>query len=218
VCLALAAIHSNDPDVRAVQTLVRGAHWRIAICYVPGHMEIEGNEKADRAAKLPTTLAGPSDNRPEPAAVKLALHRQFRAAWRKQWSRSTKGRPLRAISTTPLGQVGRLHKTLGRDLSSLLTQLRTGHLATTAYLYRRRLSATPTCPCHHGVPETMRHILLSCPRWRSRRRLLQHQLGATAATSSRHVLNHPNAVRHAVAFFAHRFRQPGRRPPQRQPP
>jgi hypothetical protein len=115
-----------------------------------------------------------------------------------------------------LGQVGRLHRGLTREQTSLLTQLRTGHLATMAYLHRRRLRADPICPCHHGAPETMRHILLSCPKWRHRRRLLHTQLGLAAATSSRHLLNHPKAVLPAVQFFAHRF-GPSRLPPHRPP-
>ncbi|KAJ7683119.1 hypothetical protein B0H17DRAFT_942155, partial [Mycena rosella] len=51
-----------------------------------------------------------------------------------------------------------------------LTQLRTGHIALDAYLYRLHLALSPDCP----VPESVPHLFLACPAQRRHRlRLVQ---------------------------------------------
>lgn len=204
-CLALSSSAQTDPDVQQVQQMIRQAQGSVSLRYIPGHMGIPGNEEADRCAKLAANTLGPEERITEVATVKRALKYRFLQEWRLEWARTTKGRGLRAINRQPLGTVGKLHRALSRKQSSLLTQLRTNHLATNLYLHKRRLQPTPLCKCQMGVPETLQHILTACPMWRRQRQELATAVGLVRAGSSSHLLNSKTAIPHALRFFAHRF-------------
>jgi hypothetical protein len=75
---------------------------------------------------------------------------------------------------------------LSRPQCSVLTQLRTTHLALNAYLYRFHLAPSPDCELCL-VPETVPHFLLMCPRYRRQRLDLVLNLG-TARLSLRRLL------------------------------
>ncbi|KAK6993002.1 hypothetical protein R3P38DRAFT_2656700 [Favolaschia claudopus] len=62
-----------------------------------------------------------------------------------------------------------------RGSCSIITQLRTGHVALNAYL--ARFGAVNSPMCHKcGEPETVRHYLLTCRRYSSERDLLRRKL------------------------------------------
>jgi hypothetical protein len=54
--------------------------------------------------------------------------------------------------------------------SALLTQLRIGKIGFNEFLYKRRVSRfdTKRCACGYGTM-SVRHVLLSCPRWADER-------------------------------------------------
>ncbi|KAF9554023.1 hypothetical protein CPC08DRAFT_607889, partial [Agrocybe pediades] len=53
-----------------------------------------------------------------------------------------------------------------RRQASILIQLRTGHLPLNDYLYKWKLSPSPTCPaCTTNRDETLDHILTECPAY-----------------------------------------------------
>ncbi|KAJ6616615.1 hypothetical protein B0H10DRAFT_1799126, partial [Mycena sp. CBHHK59/15] len=65
---------------------------------------------------------------------------------------------------------------LSRPQCSVLTQLRTTHLALNTYLYHFHLAPSPDCVLCLA-PETVPHFLLSCPIYHRQRLILIQRLG-----------------------------------------
>lgn len=63
----------------------------------------------------------------------------------------------------PSNAVQRMYEDLSRPQCSVLTQLRTAHIALNAYLYRFHLAPSPDCHLCL-VPETVSHFLLAIRR------------------------------------------------------
>ncbi|KAI0037359.1 hypothetical protein FA95DRAFT_1466860, partial [Auriscalpium vulgare] len=64
---------------------------------------------------------------------------------------------------------------LTRAHSSVLFQLRTGHVPLNKYLYRIGKVDSPRCPSCRHASEDVRHFLLECRAHRHERWILQHQ-------------------------------------------
>lgn len=73
---------------------------------------------------------------------------------------------------------------LKRRQSSVLVQLRTGHIALAKYLHRLGKVDNPYCPhCYmrgRQEPETVRHFILECPAYARERFHMQRELGRDA--------------------------------------
>ncbi|KNZ77658.1 hypothetical protein J132_04552 [Termitomyces sp. J132] len=87
-----------------------------------------------------------------------------------------------------------LTKDLDRKESTLLTQLRTGHIALNSHLFCIRRSETPVCPrCGNLVVESVRHLLLACPHYQNERHIhFCHKLQRKAESLS-YLLSSPDA-------------------------
>jgi len=71
----------------------------------------------------------------------------------------------------------KLTEGLSRAQTSILVQLRTGHIALNAYLHRITKADSPTCPSCNQDDETVHHFLFDCPTWRHERWQLSQALG-----------------------------------------
>jgi hypothetical protein len=60
-----------------------------------------------------------------------------------------------------------LHAGRAKAHSALLTQVRTGKIGFNEFLHERRVPGfdTKRCACGHAAAMSVRHVLLSCPRW-----------------------------------------------------
>ena len=83
----------------------------------------------------------------------------------------------------PDKHVLKLHKGLHKAESSILVQARTGKIGLRDFLFKRRVPGfdSPWCVCGQGR-ETVRHILVFCPRERERREHLVQALGGPIDT------------------------------------
>ncbi|THU80649.1 hypothetical protein K435DRAFT_695264, partial [Dendrothele bispora CBS 962.96] len=71
----------------------------------------------------------------------------------------------------------KLIKDLSRKQTSLLVQLRTGHIPLHDYLHRFQKVDLPTCPCCNMANETVFHFLFQCTAHRRARDRLRSQVG-----------------------------------------
>jgi ribonuclease HI len=177
--------------LRARPTLKVRIHW------VPAHVGIAGNEAVDARAKeaaqgASSALASriiPFEN-PLPASKAAAMDagaKEFKARWLEEWTMSPRFRRISLFDNAkPSNAVARMYDGLSRPQCSILTQLRTTHLALNAYLYRFHLAPSPDCELCL-VPETVPHYLLLCPHYRRQRLDLVLKLG-TARLSLRRLL------------------------------
>ncbi|GAA5981420.1 hypothetical protein JCM11641_004757, partial [Rhodosporidiobolus odoratus] len=130
------------------------------------------------------------------AEFDLALPARWNALWRAP---GVRGAPLRRVDHhQPSRHILRLHKSLPRPLSSLLTQLRNGHSHLLADRFRSRTSSSDRCACGNA-PETLSHFLLSCPLYRSPRFDLAKAVGTHYQDLSFLLTSH-TAIPHTLAF------------------
>ena len=124
-----------------------------------------------------------------------AIEKEGERKWKKRWEQGTKGQHLREIAKEPDGRTHLLHAGRAKAHSALLTQLRTGKIGFNEFLHERRVPGfdTKRCACGHAAAMSVRHVLLSCPRWvdereeelgevaRDPKEVLGTEYGATAA-------------------------------------
>jgi len=134
-------------------TLCHKARKNIALCWIPSHVGIPGNEKADSAAKdglflSVTALKSPASEL-LPRATKLISEK-----WQKLWNNCT-GNKLQPINPT-IGVYQHVRSLSRRD-AVIIHRLRIGHTRLTHSL----LSGTdqPECSACH-CPLTVKHILI----------------------------------------------------------
>ncbi|KAK6981398.1 hypothetical protein R3P38DRAFT_3234154 [Favolaschia claudopus] len=84
--------------------------------------------------------------------------------------------------------------------------LRTGHIGLNAYLFRFHLAPSPLCP-HCNMPESVPHLLLACPAYRTGRLRLFTRLG-TARVSLRRLLSSKHDPSPVLAFVRDTRRLP----------
>ncbi|CAL7946859.1 unnamed protein product [Xylocopa violacea] len=141
---------------------------RIAIIRIPAHEGIEGNEKADAAAKkgttltpdksykIPTTdiLADTKDQIWEKMKIKITNQAQWKGIKyfsrknnlgnRKPWFKKLKG--------------------VSREAITILSRIRSNHYNLAQSLWRKNLTPSPQCEC--GLEkEDINHLTWNCPKY-----------------------------------------------------
>jgi ribonuclease HI len=139
--------------------------------WIPSHIGIEGNEKADQLAKQATGWREQGRSRPpaplwEHATRLLAAQNRTEKGktknkWAQLWRTSKTGQTLRTLTPTITKQTLEIYKGLPRAACSVLTQARTGKIAVKAYLHAINRAEDNKCAC--GQVQTVPHLLLVCP-------------------------------------------------------
>ena len=141
----------------------------IKFCWVPSHVGIVGNEKADVAAKAVTRLNHSSSMGVPVSDFKDVIKYYCRGQWQDHWSSLTSNIKLKSIrpSVQPW-----THCQMDRRSSIVLTRLRIGHTnCTHRYLMASGAERqVPRCSTCH-VELTVSHILVQCPNFENRRRV-----------------------------------------------
>ena len=128
----------------------------ILFCWLPSHMGIIGNEKADKAAKDALILQ-PSNLKVPFTDFKQSINSHIKDSWQSSWNNAI-GNKLYDIKPT-LGDCPTTGRVSRRE-EIVLARCRIGHSRFThSYLFDK--SEQPECiPC--SVPLTIKHILLDC--------------------------------------------------------
>jgi len=158
---------------------------KINIIWVPGHMDIEGNKTADKAAKEAAKSKGnlgtvPFHHRTLKLASNIAI-KQTSCNEGEQASKNGKGtaRHLWWITTSPQAKRGTvIYNSIGK--LSQITQtawLRTRHCSLNQFLHQFGIEETPKCTCKNGCIESVQHYLVHCPNCDSERDKLRKEVG-----------------------------------------
>jgi ribonuclease HI len=154
-------------------------HW------IPAHQGIEGNERADIAAKEATgwrkvrsrngrtkevdtgiTAARPLTLKQLQAAAVQVIRKLTQKEWEDVWDKEIRGRDLYRVSPRPTKSILKLHQGLSKPLSSILVQMRTGKIGLRHYLYSRNVPDIEDDRCRCGQSsQTVAHVLLSCRQY-----------------------------------------------------
>ena len=162
--LTLRSDSSLSPILAETKELIRRAEEDniiIDLCWAPGHVNVQGNEKADAAAK-DAALRAPAA--PHKAISHTDMRRPLGEAitngWHRKWnSLAREGRKPREIKKDVKDWTSS-HNT-SRRIETVLTRLRLGHTNITHVYLMQGQSEPPECDrCR--VTITVKHLLLEC--------------------------------------------------------
>lgn len=161
---SLQQIYSNNTLVQRTQDNFHRAATNgkeVQILWVPSHVGIEGNERADQAAKDATnldninTLTASGDFK---SYVKLKVKQSWEQTWRAKINNK-----LRRVKPT----TARWYTGGDRSEQVIITRIRIGHTRLThSYLFQR--TDPPSCE-HCGRPLTVEHIIIECIKYNQAR-------------------------------------------------
>ena len=137
----------------------------IEFCWIPSHIGIIGNEKADRAAKAALDLEEPLKF--VPYTGKYPQVKEYvNKCWQEFWNRSN-GQKLYEMMPV----IGEFNvSSLTRKEQVIIHRIRIGHTRLThSYLMEGRLNA-PLCDFCDDEILTVKHFMIYCPHYLSVRR------------------------------------------------
>ena len=160
---------------------IRAGGVTIDIRWICAHEGIDGNERADLAAKEATGWRSGDDRGPraEPPAhlyplrttLKTWCKKTANQRWQASWTAERKGKAVRRHTPIPTKKILQLHAGLSKAESALLVQMRTEKIGLKDFLFNRRVPGfhNPRCHCG-GRRQTVAHVLLSCRHYKDLRR------------------------------------------------
>ena len=172
---ALSSLRKSFPSNNLVQEIqdwlaLSYIHRKIKVefCWVPSHVGIDGNERADAAAKA-ATISRPSTSIKIPLPdIKRSIGVYSSNRWQEHWASLPDNLKLKSLRPSVLPWNTPCES---RRSSIVLTRLRIGHtFLTHKYLMSSGVERqAPRCPACHEVV-SVRHILIDCPFYNSARR------------------------------------------------
>jgi ribonuclease HI len=176
--------------VLAIRNKRNAAKYSLTFRWTAGHVGIAGNELADKEAKcaangtssdkklLPTLLR--RKLKINSAALKTDHHEKIMKNWKKRWRKSARGSKMVTLDNTTPSKIflnAISDTSITREASSILSQLRMGHIPLNGYLYKFKLVDSPRCPACGAAVETIHHFLIRCPSYAHERWPLTEKLG-----------------------------------------
>ena len=161
--LALRSDSSFSPIVVETKELIRRAEEDNAIidlCWVPGHVNVRGNEKADAKAAKDAALRAPTA--PHKAIPHTDIRRPLREAisngWHREWnSLAREGRKRREVKKDVKDWTSSHNKS--RRIETVLALLRLGHTNITHVYLMQGQTEPPECDrCRMTI--TVKHATL----------------------------------------------------------
>ena len=159
---SLQAIHSTKLDVPMIRDIAERCHHLhtvnkiISFCWIPSHVGIRGNERADAAAKTALSLPE-SDIKVPHTDLRQKVNDHFIAKWQNRWNTIAFNK-LQAVKPY-IGET-KLKNIVNRREEGVLHRARMGHTYLT-HSYLLRGEDAPECiPCQSLL--TVEHILIHC--------------------------------------------------------
>lgn len=188
----------------------------IFIRWVPSHINIEGNEKADFLAKK-------AANKPKNVLIngycsfshinRLIKHQKSEDT--RKWllkQQEKRHIPINQRFKLDLNSSLRLNKeifTVSKRLSSRFFQLKIGHAITAVYLKRIKKSEYSRCWWCNNRNQTIEHLLFECRKWRKERQDFYKDLEASKVSKPSEnskeaklkLFNNPQAFKAILSFL-----------------
>lgn len=192
----------------------------LTIRWIAGHMEAEGNERADELAKEAAEGRCSRDEKMPPelrsgkilpiskSAIKQAYKKELRGQAQHAMSREERIDKLQMTDpSAPSSNIKKITDRLPRTQASLLVQLITEHVPLCRYLHRFKKADSSTCPACNQADESVHHFLMICPAYDIPRRELRRELGGKAGKVAS-LLTDDNCTRALFKFISstQRFR------------
>jgi hypothetical protein len=194
--------------------------------WISSHSEAKGNEAADKLAK--TATRGCSSRRedlphimrsPLPVSISAAkqdFQAQLNQRWMKIWEESPRKDRFSTIDPNfPFNKFCKTLFKLSRQQSSLIMQLRVGHIPFNYYLKRIGKVDSDKCtkcmenPDNVQVTETINHFLFECQSYNAARNTLINKIGRGQLSIPK-IMKNVDSMKNLVTFINRtgRFKDP----------
>nr|XP_055031454.1 uncharacterized protein LOC129420520 [Misgurnus anguillicaudatus]XP_055031455.1 uncharacterized protein LOC129420520 [Misgurnus anguillicaudatus]XP_055031456.1 uncharacterized protein LOC129420520 [Misgurnus anguillicaudatus] len=150
-------------DVLQLSTNIVGKGSQVKFMWVPAHVGIRGNERADKLAKMALLKENiEMQISLSKSEVKSIVWEKINQMWQVRWDREERGRQLYQIQNSVKGN--RLVGGNRRREEIVITRLRLGHCMLNKTLKMIGKHQTGLCEeCR--VEESVEHVLLDCPSY-----------------------------------------------------
>lgn len=151
--------------------LINKSHLNnLTIQWIPGHIQLTGNDRADHAAKLGTTMNVIEDLPITKDDLILSLKNESICLWNERYKEISNEKGTYHFKIMPSIKLKPWFYNifLPTDLTITISRLRTGHLATKDRLYKWGLIQNENCDTCN-IPENILHILYDCPKYNNQR-------------------------------------------------
>ena len=145
----------------------------LTIQWVPSHVGLSGNEKADELAKMAHDLTDMTDAPLDIMEIKNKIRSTLLSRCQLNYDLAKQTTHIGSIKSKFIPWPWASMK--NRRAETALARLRIGHSRLKAHLHRFGLVPSPDCDTC-GTPEDTKHILEACSRSRSQRNLLHNTL------------------------------------------
>ena len=159
---SLNSYNSSHPLVlKAQEWLFRIScrHKHVSFCWVPAHVGIKGNERADREAKKVCSKRNLDVLEVPYCDIKSPIRKYIRSKWQERWSSLADNKKLKTIRPLVNYWQSSFHK--NRRTEIVLTRLRIGHSRLT-HSFILNGSEAPRCARCNSIV-SVEHILVLCP-------------------------------------------------------
>ena len=188
--------------IEAIKTLTPN----ITLIWIPGHMEIAGNEMADKAAKEAAKSRAADVNfthKPLKSSRSNAINQAVKNDWHEAWKNEKDHAKLLRRITAKIQdhqESKKLYNTItNRTSLAQLARLRTGHCSLNQYLHRFGIEESPLCECGNGAIENVEHYLLHCPRYDRQRSKLRNKVGIGGMRTEK-LLSYPEFINFTLRY------------------
>jgi len=168
--------------VQIAHESIRSQEVTLKLHWVTRHAEVLENEATnkmtDDAHDLSLSLT--ERQRTEVTTRLTLIQKQIRQTWRIVWKEKFNAAHFRYLTSEVTNRHLRLHKNRAKSHSALLTQLRIEKIDFNQFLHERRVLdvATTTCKCDRDRM-SIKHVLLTCSKWKAERKTMQHEENIT---------------------------------------
>jgi hypothetical protein len=190
---------------------VHGEDLKVELRWISAHSGVAGNERVDEEAKKASQGDVTNYDRLPPflrnhvygqsvAAIKQEYGRSLKTEWSERWKKSPRYKKASKVdSSFPFQKFRKAADGLSRAQTSILTQLRTGHIALNSYLARIHKVDSPLCSACKRSIESVHHYLFECPAYRNERHVLSQALGRKAR-SLRYLLGNEKGMKELLRY------------------
>ena len=164
--------------------------------WIPSHVGISGNEKADSLAKHALSLPITYDIPPNKQESKQKNYQQHLHTWQDEWTSSARGRFLFEIQ--PTIKIRYESNARNRREENILNRLRVGSCLLNETLFKLNKHVNGLCD-HCRQPETVQHLFFHCTKFNQQRSVLKKKLKINRL--SMQALFHLSAQRAVLQFL-----------------
>ena len=155
------------PIIQKILNKISNSIKKYNFCWVPSHLGICGNEKADRAARGVINGTEVENVQITRDDMRMYIRKKIRARWKMEWT-SVRNNKLREIKETTVAT--KTSSSPCRSCEVQLARLRLGHCKFSHH-YLQEGGHQPYCT-NCLVPLTVKHVLLECPDYQLERQVM----------------------------------------------